>query len=87
MEQINSERELYNRVLPALRTKKHELNRSGIKIVTEKDIWLYNKYNNWRNVTGLSLAQMVADILNTSDSDYVEYKEQKVKEQDDINGR
>lgn len=80
MEQINSERDLYNRVLPALRTKKHELNLNNIKIVNEKDIWLYNKYNNWKNITGLTLAKMVDDILNTSDDVYYEYKLAKLKE-------
>lgn len=64
---INSQSELYKKVTPALRTKKHELIRHGIKIVKEIDIWNYNKENNWKKVTGLTLAKMVDDILNTDD--------------------
>ena len=39
---INTQRDLYNKVLPALKTKRHELISAGIKIVKEEDIWNYN---------------------------------------------
>ena len=87
MEKINSELDLYNRLLPALRTKKHELYRNNIKILQEKDIWLYNKYVNWKNVSGLCLSKMVDDILNTDDNAYYDFKVQKIREQDEKNGR
>lgn len=70
---INSQSELYRKVLPALRTKKHELILKGIRIVKEIDIWNYNKENKWKNVTGLTLASMVDDILNTEDKKYEDY--------------
>lgn len=75
---INSQNELYRRVLPALRTKKHELIRNGIKLVKEIDIWNYNKDNKWKNVTGLTLASMVDDILNTEDKKYEDYVLEKI---------
>lgn len=81
MQKFNSELELYKKVLPALRTKKHELIRDHIEIVNEKDIWNFNKLNKWRNEDGLTLAKMVDDILNTVNEDYYEYKLNKIKNQ------
>lgn len=80
---INSQMELYKKIKPALRTKKHELVASGIKIVTEKDIWDYNKENKWRNARGLSLAMMVDDVLNTNNNIYQEYVLKKLNIKDD----
>jgi len=70
---INTEEELYRKVLPALRTKKHELCMRNIKYIKEKDIWNYNKENNWRSAKGLTIAIMVDNILNTSDKEYETY--------------
>lgn len=77
---FNSQTELFNKLRPAIRTKKNELIRSGIKFVKETDIWEYNKEFNWRQATGLTLASMVNDILNTSDKLYEEYVLKKIKE-------
>lgn len=77
---FNSQIELFNKLKPAIRTKKHELIRNGIKFVKETDIWEYNKEYNWRQATGLTLAGMVNDILNTSDKLYEEYVLKKIKE-------
>ena len=80
---INSQTELYKRIKPALRTKKHELMAAGIKIVTEKDIWNYNKENKWRNGKGLTIASMVDDVLNTDNGIYEEYVLKKFNIKDD----
>ncbi|MCX4365838.1 MAG: hypothetical protein OSJ70_08735 [Bacilli bacterium] len=80
---INSQTELYKRIKPALRTKKHELMAAGIKIVTEKDIWNYNKENKWRNGKGLTIASMVDDVLNTDNGIYEEYVLKKLNIKDD----
>lgn len=79
---FNSQMELFNKLKPAMRTKKHELMRKGIKFVKEKDIWEYNKEFNWRQATGLTLASMVNDILNTNDKNYEEYVLKKIKDSD-----
>jgi len=70
---ISSKEELYNKVLPALRTKKHELERLGLVNISEKIIWEYNKQNKWIKSTGLTLATMVDDILNTEDKEYIDF--------------
>lgn len=60
--------ELYNRVLPALKSKKKELYRNGIKYISEKDIWLVISKNKWQKQRDLTLADIVDDILNTDNS-------------------
>ena len=80
---INSQMELYKRIKPALRTKKHELMASGIKIIGEKDIWNYNKENKWRNGKGLTIASMVDDVLNTPNEVYYDYFIKKMNIKDD----
>ena len=79
MKSFNTETELYKHVLPALKTKRHELIRDGIEIINEKDIWNYNKLNKWKKDSGLTLAKMVDDILNTDNNTYYEYG-QKIKQ-------
>lgn len=80
---INTQVELFNKIKPALRTKKHELIASGIKIVTEKDIWDYNKEMKWKNGKGLTIATMVDDVLNTDNKAYYDYVLNKLNIKDD----
>lgn len=61
---FNSVEELYKRITPALRTKKKELKRLGYTYINEEDIWNYFKDNKWTSSKGLSLSEMVDDILN-----------------------
>ena len=65
MEEItfSSLEELYKRLEPALRTKKDELKRIKINI-EEYDIWKYLVSTKWKEAHGLSLHQMVDDIIN-----------------------
>lgn len=77
IEDLKSEAELYDRVKPALFTKKEEMRRNGFPYIKEEDIWNYLKEKKWVKERGLSLYQMVDDILN-SDSmlidDYLKSK-------------
>lgn len=70
---INTQKDLFTKVKPALRTKRNELIRSGIRFIKIEDIWNYNVEYRWRIATGLTLASMVNDILNTSDKTYEDY--------------
>ena len=70
---FNTQNELFNKVRPALKTKRNELVRNGIKFVNELDIWEYNKLYNWRGAKGLTLASVVNDILNTDDKLYEKF--------------
>ena len=77
---FNTQNELFNKVKPALRTKKNELARNGIKFVSEIDIWEYNKNYKWRKAKGLTLASIVNDILNTDDKLYEEFALKRIKD-------
>ena len=65
---FTSEKELYDRIMPALRTKKEEMKRNGYSYIKEADIWNYLKEIKWIKSKGLSLAEMVSDVLNTEDA-------------------
>lgn len=61
---FESLKELYERLLPALKNKRRELNLLGYNYITEKDIWNYLKNKKWTNSHNLKLYQMVDDIIN-----------------------
>ncbi len=58
--EFNNLTELKNRLMPALRIKKEEINNKNI---TEEDIWNYLKDTKWKKSNDLSLSDMVNDIL------------------------
>lgn len=70
--------ELYQRIRPALTTKKEEMHRSGYVYIKEEDIWNYLKEIKWINSKNLSLYDMTCDILNTEDNIIDEYLRQKI---------
>jgi hypothetical protein len=86
MENINikSQKELFERVKPALRCKKHEMMAEGIEYVSEMDIWNYNKNNKWKDKKGLSLSEVVDDILNTPNKVYKQYVLDKLNTKEDV---
>ncbi len=76
--EFNSLEELYNRIKPALTTKKEEMKRNGYVYVKEEDIWNYLKEIKWINSKNLSLYQMTSDILDTDDLIIDEYLRRKL---------
>ena len=63
--EFNSLKELYERLKPALNTKKREFIRNKIDYIKEEDIWNYLRDYKWKKSNNLLLYQMVDDILNT----------------------
>ena len=61
---FNSAEELYQKVLPVLRSKKEELIKNHIIYVTEKDIWNYLAKSYWRSKKGLEFYELVDSIIN-----------------------
>ena len=57
--------ELYNRIYPALESKRKELHRNKMTYIHEEDIWNCCKDVIWNNSRNLGLYNMVDDILNT----------------------
>ena len=68
--EINSLKDLYQLLLPALKSKKREMKLSKNSYIKEIDIWNYIKDNIWQNSNNLTLSDMVSDILNT-DNDLI----------------
>lgn len=78
IDEIHSLEQLYNRLKPALLAKKEEMRRSGYIYIKEEDIWNYLKEIEWIHSRGLSLYQMVCDILETDDDEIDNYLRQKM---------
>lgn len=76
---FNSLKELYDRLKPALQTKKNEMTRIGYSYIKEEDIWNYLKEIKWKTAENLSLHEMVNDILNTDDVVIDKYLKEKLK--------
>ena len=62
--EFSSEQELYDRLRPALITKRDECRRHRIMYISEADIWNYLKQGVWAKANNLSLSTMVHDILS-----------------------
>ncbi len=60
--------ELFQRVLPALRTKRRSLAKEKRKEIREEDIWNYLRKSKWSKAKQLTLADMVDDILNLDEA-------------------
>lgn len=80
---FTTQNELYRKVLPALKTKKNEMYREGIRCVKEIDLWEYHKEFTWRKAKGLTLASIVNDILNTDSKLYEDYIVKRYRESDE----
>ncbi len=72
--------DLYNKLLPVLKTKVNEMHLRGIFYIKEQDIWDYNK-KKWSKSNNLIFSDMVSDILNTTNQEYENYVKRKWKEQ------
>lgn len=64
--EFSSVEELYKRLTPALKVKKTEAYNYGYGYLKIEDIWNYLKDKVWKNSRGLSLNDMVSDIMNCS---------------------
>ena len=62
--EFNSKEELYERVLPALKTKVKEFKRLGSSNITCLDVWNYLIESSWKSGKNLMLSDIVNDILH-----------------------
>ena len=70
--EFKSLKELYDRVLPALVSKKHELKRKGLE-VKEEDIWNYLSENIFKSSKNLVLSDIVSYIMHLEKEDIEKY--------------
>lgn len=75
--EFKSIKELYDSIVPALRTKKYELKKLGY-LVSEADIWNYLTSSKWINSINLTLSEMVNDIFLASGNDISNYLINKI---------
>jgi len=79
MEEFTSLNDLFQSLLPVLKTKINEMKLRNIDYISEQDIWNYQT-TKWSKSINLTFSDMVSDILNTSDLNYVNYKKEIWKE-------
>lgn len=80
---INSSLDLYKRLSPAMNCKIRELVKYDINYIKKEDIWNYLMKNKWDKEKGITLAEMVDDILNLDNKlldNFVKSKLSKFKE-------
>ncbi len=71
--------ELYERILPALRSKRRELRKKGMDYIGEEDIWNYLKNYKWTTSSALDLGDMVNDIFNIEIPELDHYVKEELK--------
>lgn len=76
---FKSLQELYERILPALKSKTGEIKRMGINYIHEEDIWNYLKTYKWTSPNTLYLGDMVNDIFNIDIRELDSYVKEEFK--------
>lgn len=74
--EFKSERELYERVLPALKSKKAELKRKGYKNITEENMWRFLATEIFTKMIDLTLADVVSYIMHIDEERLAQYIEE-----------
>ena len=77
--EFKSDKDLYERLIPALDAKVNELKRRDLDYIKREDIWNYLKISKWENADNLLLYQMVDDILKLDNSEIDEYVKAKIR--------
>lgn len=77
--EFSNEQELFNRIKPALQTKKSQMIRNGYRYIKTEDIWNYLKQKVWIKSHDLSLSNIVHDILDSDETLIDEYLKEQLK--------
>lgn len=76
---FKSLQELYERILPALKSKTKELHKKGMDYIHEEDIWNYLKTYKWTSSRSLDLGDMVNDIFNIEERELDSFVKNELK--------
>lgn len=79
--EFSSLKELYDRIKPALTTKKNELKKIGYTFIKEADIWNYLTQTKWLTSKELTLSEMVSDIFSAKEEDINKYMIDKISKE------
>ena len=77
--EFSSVKQLYDRLLPALKTKELDLKRNNINYIKKEDIWNYLKITKWKSSSNLTLGEMVNDIIKLEPNDIDKYLKEQMK--------
>lgn len=77
---FKTEDELFNGLMPALRSKARELHLKGLKYIHEEDIWNFLKKKKWFKAHNLDLGSIVNDIFNVNERALDDYVQNEIKE-------
>ena len=75
--------DLYERVLPALKSKVKELRKLNILYIKEKDIFEYLANKSWNKSTSLYLNEIVDDIITLNNNEIDNYVQNKIIEKEE----
>ena len=76
---VKSLQELYERILPALKSKTREIHKKGMDYIHEEDIWNYLKTYKWTSSRSLDLGDMVNDIFNIEERELDSFVKNELK--------
>ena len=76
---LNTLLDLYKRVTPALNSKRRELEKYKLDYIKNEDIWNYLVKRKWTSIQGLTLFDVVSDILNAANEEIDNYKKENIK--------
>ena len=79
--EINSLKDLYDLLHPALKSKEREMHDLKHLYIKEQDIWEYLRENVWDDAYNLTLSDMVSDILNADNDKIAAYFAMKIREE------
>lgn len=79
--EFSTQKELYDRVKPALRAKLEELRRLNYIGINESDIWKYLAEVKWKKSQNLMLSDIVSDILHVDNKRLQKYLKEKTVEE------
>ena len=71
--------ELYERILPTLKSKTREIHKKGMDYIHEEDIWNYLKNYKWTSSRALDLGDMVNDIFHVELNELDHYVKSELK--------
>lgn len=75
--EFRSKEELYQRIYPALSAKKSELERIGYYYIHERDIWEFLSTTIFPRTKGLTLADIVSEIMHIEEIQLIKYIKNK----------
>ena len=82
MNEYKSQKDLYLALIPAFNVKLRLLKKNKCDYIKNEDIWNYLKITKWQKSYGLTVADMVNDIVHVEEGEIVSYLQEKLKKEE-----